>query len=119
MDLFLQTGDSQFIFIDKFISVFEGVDLHGGETVVGEFQQLYFSGGFVKSNLVEELLKGIGGGLSVLDPLVFEGLVGVLELRDSSSVPIELLLESGDFEIGELKLGIEVLDFFLIVSDGL
>ncbi len=38
LDLFFQTGDGEFVLGNEFVSIFKGVDLHGGETVVGEFK---------------------------------------------------------------------------------
>lgn len=97
MDLFFETGDSDFVFGNEFISVFEGVDLHVGETVVGEFEEFNFSGGLIEGNLVQELLEGAGGGLAVLYPLFFDGLVGFFEVGESFSVAIEFFFEGGYF----------------------
>ena len=78
LDLFFQTGNGEFVLGDEFIPVFEGVDLHGGETVVREFQQLNFGGWLIQSNLVQQLFQGIGSCLSVLNPFLVNGLVGLL-----------------------------------------
>ena len=95
--MFFETGDCDFVLGNEFVSVFEGVDLHGGETVVGEFEKLDFGGGLIEDNLVQELFEGAGGGLAVLDPLFFDGLVGFFELGESSSGAIEFFFEGGYF----------------------
>ncbi len=45
--------------------------------------------------MVQELFQGAGGGLAVLDPIFFDGLVGIFELCNSFSGAIELFFESG------------------------
>jgi hypothetical protein len=97
LDLFFETGDGDFVLGNEFVSVFEGINLHGGETVVGEFEELDFRSGLIEGNLVQELFEGARGGLAVLDPLFFDGLVGFFELGESSSVAIKFFFEGGYF----------------------
>lgn len=80
MNLFLEAGDSEFVLGDEFVSVLDGIDLHGGEAIVGELQEFYFGVGFIQSYLVEQLFQGLSGRLPVLDPLIIKGLVVFVKL---------------------------------------
>ncbi len=71
--------------------------MHVGETVVGKFEKLNFSGRLVQSYLVQKLFKGLAGGLLILHPLFFDGVVRFLKFRDPFYGAIKLFFQSGYF----------------------